>query len=216
MILVKLNKCNFAFDKECNQVTNFDKQDPVKFQFRLLDGSMLEIPIEKCTRIIGGYYKSEYDGQEYIFDDGYRYESIMLGYLVYRNYDEEIITDKEFGVNLRNDLYDKICQINGLYSNTMEVTIYDETYIVTIDKINSIVTKNQQRKEAGKKIFPFIKSMDKFGTFYVSIFSKSRDEIRIKLDSATIINDILARLNDDLSNSWKFVKKDHTRIPLYI
>lgn len=216
-MVIKLNKNNKAYTEEGLEVTNFDKAEPSKFMFRLQDGSVLEIPIEKCTKISGGYYKADYDGVEYIFDDDNRFESILLGYLVYKNYDIEIIEDKEFGVNLRNKLYDEICTKCQLYSNAKEINKDGIDYIVCIDKINTIVSKNQQRKDEGKKVFPFMKTMDKFGTFYLSIFTKSHDEIIAKLDAASIIQDILDSLNDDINKvDWKFIAKEHNRIPLYI
>ena len=212
-MVIKLNKYNKAYTPEGNEVTNFDTDIVSNFQFRLSDGSLLEIPIEKCVKLTGGYYKTEYDGEEYIFDDGNRYESVLLGYLVYHNYDTESISDREEGLELRNRLYDEIVNKYRIYTNTKEIVKDDLDFVLCIDKIGSIVTKNQNRKEEGKKVFPYIKSMDKYGTFYVSIFSNSRDEIKTKLCSSSIIHDMIDILGPD---DWKFVSKEYSRIPLYI
>lgn len=212
MIIKINNKYNRAFNALGEEVTNFDEDKVDKIEFRLTDGSTLEVPSEKLKTIDGGYLKTTYDGVDYIFDDNNRFESVLLGYLIYQDYDTKIITDKDFGVEMRNSLWDEIVSKCNFYTNLKLINKDDTDYIVSIDKINTIVSKNQQRKEENKKVFPFIKSMDKYCTFYVSIFSKSRDEVKTKVGSSAIIEDILKALGDQ----WKFTSKDYSRIPLHI
>lgn len=211
-MIINMRKNYKAYNAEGVEVSNFDTEKIDNIKFRLPDGSLLEVPSDKLETIAGGYIKAVYDGEEYIFDDGHRFESVLLGYLVYKDYDIQNITDKEEGVTLRTNLYDEITSKCSIYNNLKQISKDGTDYVLSIDTINNIVSKNQQRKDKGKKIFPFIKSMDKYGTFYVSIFSKCRDDIKTKIDSTSIIDEILSNLGSD----WKFVPKEFGRIPLYV
>lgn len=209
MRIVKLNiTTNKAYDASGNEVTNFDNDTVTKVKFRLNDGSI--ITTENIERVPGNYYKVVYNGEEYYIDDNNRYESVVLGYLVYKDYDKNHIEDKETGVELRNELFSYINTNLGMSVRAKTITRNGIDFIVTVDTVNWIVSENQERKQAGRKIFPFNKSMDKYATFYLAIYSNIKD-----VSSDIECNKLLEEIKEKLGDEWKFVPNEYKiKIPL--
>lgn len=123
----------------------------------------------------------------YIIDDGYRNKMIKAGYIVYKNYDQEKILDKEIGTKIHDELLLNVSEaIMKEYPEcTGIVNGYSEKYIIeksgyrfTIGVYSNIdiVKKNQQRKINGLQFYPFDKKMDNYGTLYITIHSLRMEE----------------------------------------
>ena len=86
-------------------------------------------------------------------------------------------------------------KINKRGSNiTLEMELSNKSIKVNFDTINSIVSKNKDRKINKKQFLPFDKDMDKYNSIYVSVETDSIDEdTYIKIDR--ILEKIMERLN---------------------
>lgn len=208
---IKVDKVNyFADNKTKDRIPVYSEENPnLVFYMKMEDKSSLIVPRDKISLKYGGQISFDYDGDRYFVDDGYRDTLIKAGYLVFKDYDnrENHITDPEEGLALRNDIRDVIAyglakvpevpfkslETEENWTNSEISTKFrDEQsnfeYTVIISTVNSIVNKNQQRKLNELPFYPFDKNMDKYGTFYISVFCKKitldKVDLRTKYDVA--------------------------------
>ena len=166
------------------------------------------IPAENIHMQFGGAIAFIKDGDKFIIDDGYRDILCGCGYLVYNNYDKERVVDKQLGINIRtnimNDILASFDSSTILYNSSSRISIKGESqcymYTINFSTTSDIVNRNTQRKENNIPVYPFDKNMDKYGTWYVSIFGEKKldaiDTKNIKeFDLMIIVNMILERLN---------------------
>lgn len=234
--LVKLDKKeNYLIDSITNKI--IDKYDPYNPDLKLviqLEDSVLTVDADKIKIEYGNQIVVDYNDERFIIDDGYQDILIKAGYVIYKNYDKENIFNKEEGINVRSDIMDDLKRsIKYLYTNR----IIDECeqlkntefvfhtidgnyqYTIIIDTVNSIVSKNQERKDNSLPFYPFLKSMDKYGTVYISIFAKKiskvdNEESNIKFKKADdIVKEIIKNLGSDYHFSGQKIKRRLIRTP---
>lgn len=190
---------NYFIDKATNEyIKKYDSTNPnLVLVTKMDDGSILNIDYLEIKTDEGNQIYFEYGPDKYIIDDGYQNQLIRAGYLILNNYDEENILDKDKGVNLRKANTKRIREVLQCLATKknnegnielkrfdthnpnniiLEFCISGFQYTFCIDTINGIVDKNQQRKLYQLPFYPFMKQMDKYGTFYISIFCKEIDE----------------------------------------
>ena len=149
-----------------------------------------------------GYLVFE-DGDKNHCDKQYGYQRQKeLSKLIYDELKEFVITlnFQDIGVNSVNRF--KNNNIVNLRNCTGKLNIYTNQYLMDT---------NQSRKENGQKVFPFIKGMDKYLTFYI-IFSKDITE-PIRIDSEECADFVLTQLElvikdkyPDLNIHSKFIE----------
>lgn len=214
---VKLDrKDNYFLDSKTG--SRLDKYDPenkdIILILKLMDGSILNVDASMIDFDFGGNIIVQHNENRYIIDDGYQMTLIKAGYLVYKDFDVEKEYNKEVGLDLRNHLLSEIKNaINSIVDDNFDhVTSFSDTkiriqddsfdYIVAIDTVNGIVSKNQKRKDNSLPFYPFNKDMDKYGTIYLSIFAKktkklSQEEGNIKFKMADhIVAEFVRNLDD--------------------
>lgn len=127
-----------------------------------------------------------HNGIKYVIDNGRQNYLIRSGYLVIGEYDHTRYEESTGrGIRKRDKIMDKF--YNYLLSDSKKsfkhlekfkdsITFtYEENgfqYSVSIDTIESLVRKNNIRKDRGLPFYPFNKDMDNYMTFYLSIFCK--------------------------------------------
>lgn len=230
---VKVDKFNY-FAKDKDSKIRIQKYDPKEypnlvFLTRLEDHSLLIVPADKINQRCGGQISFEYGNDKYFIDDGYRDNLVRAGYIVLNDYDlvENHINDINLGINIRdkikevavrslekleenelfffNDFQEQPSEIHATFMN-QEKTLW---YTVYINTVNSIVNKNQQRKANQLPFYPFDKKMDKYGTFYISIFCERISEKPIdsksKYENATeFIAKLIEQMNRSAANSDQY------------
>lgn len=239
---IKLDgKNNYIIDRSSGEI--LDRFDESRY-FELvltLDDSELNIRKSKITKQFDGQYIVQHNDDRYIIDDGYYNSLIKSGYIVFDNYDSINIDpeDKEFGIDLRNAIIKCIRSVliklnikynfvDGIgpevptleYSGNKTVFTVDSenkdyTYTFVFDTINNMVNKNQSRKENDLTFYPFKKSMDRYGTIYLSVFCQKNRRIEdnsprkkyVLPDS--IIKELIKELNTD--NSYHYVSNQVKR-----
>lgn len=189
--LIKLDqKNNFLFNSKTDEfVDKYDHENPdLKLVIKLDDDSILTVNAEKIKIGYGNQIVVDYNDTRFIIDDGYQDILIKAGYIVYMNYDTENILDREVGIEVRDDIHSRVVDsITNVLLNDLNVS-YDTDnnsndstlifikdnyqYTVVVDTINSIVSKNQERRDNSLPFYPFTKDMDKYGAMYISIFAK--------------------------------------------
>ena len=182
---VKLDKKNnFFLDKETGEV--LDRYDPTNRNLQLnlkQKDFVLKVDASSIIQEYGGQIVVQHGEDKYIIDDGFQDVLVKCGYIVYRNYDNERIDDISTGVLIRDSLVKKIRRAIislsydtevGTSVNETLMKIKSENYLFKFrfDTVSNIVTKNYKRKDNNLTYYPFDKSMDKYGTMYVSIFAK--------------------------------------------
>lgn len=189
-----------------------------------LDGSTLKVDSEKISKLVDGQIVVQHNNDRYIIDDGYYNTLIKAGYIIFDKYDQFNINpdDKEFGLELRSRIIKSIREIlfilNRKYNSAIDTgeimldisgnkttfKVYTEYYKYTfiVDTINNMVNKNQDRKENSLPYYPFKKSMDRYGTVYLSVFCEKIKEtpetesVRKKyVLPDNIIKEIISELN---------------------
>lgn len=226
---IKLDgKDNYLFDTNTGDIV-YQYDDDKDLQLVLtLDDSVLNISKKKISRQFDGQIIVQHNDDRYIIDDGYYNTLIKSGYIVYNAYDEINIDPdfKEHGIVLRDGIIKQLRQvimeinkeynfINGAapteptleYSGNKTTLKIDSengdfSYTFVFDTINSMVNKNQGRKENDLTFYPFKKSMDRYGTIYLSVFCQKNRHIEDNTPKKkyivpdSIIKEIIKKLND--------------------
>lgn len=151
------------------------------------------------------------NGSTYVVDDGYRNNITRAGYIVYNNYDQEHIEDKDIGIDLHTKIKEFIRQ--AIYSIYPNIEFYTTDFnqrelykfekngyrftIVICDNIY-IVKKNEERKINGLQFFPFDKNMDNYGTVYCAIYAQKIEntEENPRTISDNILKDIVNKIDN--------------------
>mgnify|MGYP003293023376 FL=1 len=221
-------KDNYLFDTNTGDIV-YRYDDDKDLQLVLtLDDSVLNISKKKISRQFDGQIIVQHNNDRYIIDDGYYNTLIKSGYIVYNMYDEINIDPnfKEHGITLRDGIIKQlrqvIMEINKEYNlidgfvpekPTMEISGNkttlkidsengDFSYTFVFDTINSMVSKNQGRKENDLTFYPFKKSMDRYGTIYLSVFCQKKRHVEDNTPKKkyivpdSIIREIIKKLNE--------------------
>lgn len=229
---IKLDgKNNYLIDSSTNSIV--DKYDPENKNLQLridLDDNELIVDSYKIIIEYGNQLVVQYNDDKFIIDDGYQNILTKAGYIVYKNYDEDNIYDKQIGIKTRDLIFKNVeTSIMNIAENYNDIigniqSIGDDEYIIdgesasykitiVFDTIASVVDKNQLRKDNSLPFYPFSKGMDKFGTIYVSIFAEmqrklSEEEVNIKYQiSDAVIKDLL----NDLGPDYHFIPQQIKR-----
>lgn len=227
---IKLDgKDNYLIDNTTGQVV-YRYEDDKDLQLVLtLDDSVLNISKQKISRQFDGQIIVQHNDDRYIIDDGYYNSLIKSGYIVFQTYDEMTVDPihKDFGLTLRDsiikvirgalmDMNIKYNFVDGVapsepkleYSgNKTTLQIDDEngeySYLFVVDTINNMVNKNQGRKENDLTFYPFKKSMDRYGTMYLSVFCQKNKHIENNSPRKkyvipdAVIRDLIKKLNEN-------------------
>lgn len=194
--------------------------DPVN-KFKLVitmdDNSKLIVDDDKIKIDNGGSRFFEYNGTKYVIDDPDFSSLIRTGYIVLDDFDT-IQNNKEAGKIIRkmiNEIIFNILDVNVsadhnwtkliINNDNLEVTINDGCfrYHLKFDTVNRIVNKNISRREQQLPFYPFDKNMDKFGTYYLSVFCERICDMDILYEpnkekypkADQIIDDIISSMN---------------------
>ena len=176
------------------------------------------IPAENIHLQFGGAIAFIKDNEKFIIDDGYRDILSGCGYLVANNYDKERIMDKDVGIAVRtsimNDILAAFDPETIICSSSSRISIRGESscymYTINFSTTSDIVHRNEIRKENNIPVYPFDKNMDKYGTYYISIFSEKKlnvvDTKNIREhDLASIISMIMTKINDaSITNAYTY------------
>jgi hypothetical protein len=162
-----------------------------------------DIHIDNCGNI---YFLINDD--KYIVDDGYRNLLTKSGYIIRDKYDFERIADPEKGKKIINDFEDDIFKtIDDLnyetiqYQDNFYIKINERyfLYYISFTNIDELVEINKIRKINKQPFYPFDKSMDKFGTNFMSIYTKRLNNVAKDIEkynkSDKIVSELLQNLN---------------------
>lgn len=225
--IIKTGNDAYFVDADTGEVVKkYSTDRNLNFVMKLEDGSVLQVSNDSIKHPYGNQTFFEYDNDKYIIEDGYQSKMIRSGYIILNQYDIEHIEDKKEGIELRDQLLKKVSDAvyDAYYTQrddgaifTKENTNYNEfvltfrkgafEYRIVIDTVNSIVTKNQQRKANSLPFYPFNKDMDKYGTLYLSIFVEKFEDVECNDDkekynvAEEVITDIIKYLNKSGDNT---------------
>lgn len=191
---------------------------------------------------ISGNIYFEVGDTKYIIDDGYRNLLVRCGYIVYKNYDKEYFImdalsrpeiDRMQG-NMINHIIMTLDKINHednnfrfidhfksdpVYYDVDDITLdfedlnSDWIFTVNFSSVTNLVKTNEKRKINHQPFYPYLKSMDKYGTVYVCIYAlrkKSNAQDKSKYKYA---DDILRKMMyhmvsiDDYKYTFLDIKK---------
>lgn len=213
---VKLDKKNnYLLDSSTGEkLERYDPNNPNILLVLTLDHSVLNVNADKIQTSFGNIVV-QHNEDKYIIDDGYQNILVKAGYVIFDNYDEKHCWDKVAGDSLRSGLLNAVYNAFNsksvlenwtTYLDRYDIITYDDNfkYTINIDTVTGIVAKNHKRKENSLPFFPFEKSMDKYGTVYVSIYAQKmrkipqeagNDKYRFAEDT---INKLVKKLGSDL------------------
>ena len=167
---------------------------------------------ETMVSVKGGYNVYDKETNSILFiEEKHERKVINFNYLVFEHGDTNR-TEKKYGYKRMYALYNLILQ--AIQDSTMsndefgisKVEAYNNEIIAHIKgctskiHINSnslLMDINQARKEIGENVFPFVKEMDKFTTFYVYISRDVTEPIRIESENKALdqLNKIVEIIN---------------------
>ena len=146
------------------------------------------IPIEKSQKIYGKYeiyISEEVFGEKVrlVIEERKSHHVMEIGYLVFDNGDT-VRSNKAESIYRQRDIFNGMCQAfsNILFENKLNISqikkksrreivikFKNSTTEIHILTNSQLMYFNQRRVEKKERVLPFVKSMDKFTTFYVYI-----------------------------------------------
>lgn len=243
---IKLDgKDNYLVDNTTGEVVYRYEEDKDLRLVLTLDDSILNIDKSKISKQFDGQYIVQHNDDRYIINDGYYNTLIKAGYIVFAHYDEMTIDPihKDFGIQLRDaiiktirntmmDLNRKYNFVDGKapaipkleFSGNRTILQIDSengdySYMFVVDTINNMVNKNQGRKENNLTFYPFKKTMDRYGTMYLSVYCQKNKHIEDNsprkkyIVPDNIIRDLIKRLNE--VDSYHYVSNQVQRRVVY-
>lgn len=219
MKIIKVNKRSYFYDKNTGEPVKFDPSN-LDIEFKYQD-SGYTIHVSNQNINIGkplGIYFVDPSGEPIAIDDGYQQELVYCGYLINGLYDQIQEQDQTRGIKTREN----ICTI---LSDTIQKYIQSGTTIKledTIEKVNNnisckfstpdgytgtiefktisnIVNQNKFRREFDLQFYPYLKYMDKYNSYYISIFIDNNGE-EYKGDTIifdAFVDELLKMLKED-------------------
>lgn len=212
--------------RDNDTVVKLEKYNPNNPNIRLHfedDDYNMELGADDIHIDICGNIYFELNDIKYIIDDGYRFVMVRAGYIVREQYDNKKrrIEDKEVGKMIKEsiikdlhilDEFGEVTDVNDetFYQNFLDDFIYKISYT----SVDNLVNINKTRKINKQPFYPFDKTMDKYGTYFICIYAERingyTDE-QSKYDKAdSYISDIIKHLNKQ-HDTYKY----HYR-PVYI
>lgn len=215
------NNTNYLVDKSTN--TLVPKYDPNNKDLELviqLDDSTLIVSADKILTEYGDQVVVRYNDDLFIIDDGYQPTLTKAGYIVFQNYDSEMVLDKFQGQTILDEINRKAEDaIMTIIERTQEYSYIDDNiqtnsyefnhngfkYTVRIDSVTKIVSKNQLRKDNSLPFYPFDKRMDKYGTIYCSIFAQKIDPEANLQEKYEVANNFIKNLLVEMGSEYHFI-----------
>lgn len=225
---IKLDNINnYIIDKDTQEV--IERYDPSNKNVELfikLPDSTLRVDGDQITEQFGGNIVFKYGNDKYIINDGYQDTMIKCGYIVYKQYDQEKEPNKSKGVEIQRQIissirallpdlvkkYNTNNEIGVIVNNGNETEFIigssnenHYTYTIKISTINYIVKRNQIRKDNDLQFYPFSKSMDRYGTLYLSVFAKKNYKAKNDPDKYSLIDSMIKELVSELGKDYHYV-----------
>lgn len=184
--------------------------------------TIIDVNLDTRTNVIVG---KDSNGSTYVIDDGYRNMLLRAGYIVYKNYDEIQVTDKNDGPRIHDELISILHEAIRKSFPDLDITIDDlfngyelekdgYKFTILLNHNVDIVKKNQERKINGLQFYPFDKRMDNYGTLYIMIYcQKIADQESSAKSNIILVDNMLASIITN-SDDLKFVVMDIIN-PLY-
>ena len=127
------NKENYFINKITeDKIEKYDSDNEnLVLVTRLEDGSRLNVESTQIHQQYGGSIYFDYLDDRYLIDDNYQDILIRAGYIVLNKYDKEQENDKEIGLEIRNNLIQRIK--NATYK--VDASMYDDKYLVKLSNL---------------------------------------------------------------------------------
>ena len=215
------NEKNYLMDRNTGDlISKFDKSNKDLQLVIQLDDSRLVVDNDSIAVEYGDQIVVRYNDDLFIIDDGYQPTLIKAGYIVYKNYDQENILNREEGSAKLNEIMaltnDKVIYTMDEVENewnSVDDDKYHEysfahdgfEYHIKLNTVTSIVTKNQLRKDNSLPFYPFDKCMDKYGTIYISIFAQKVSDTTDMAKKYDVANDFIKTLLINMGSDYHFI-----------
>ena len=217
-------KQRFIITKE-NKIRLFDNLEVAKAVAKTVTGIEPKIEyfilvnnnmhnINKAYKI-NGVYKiiDKCNNQIISVKEKTEYKASKFGYIIFEDGDT-IRSDKQYGRQRNDQLMCTIASAIELafienrdefgvaytesYNSEFVIHLRDCTGAIHICTNGNLMDINQCRKEAGLKVFPFDKNMDKFTTFYTYISRDVSEPSRVDSEQKALqlLNRLLARIQE--------------------
>ena len=219
-MILRTNWTNCYFlDAETNTPSDKFIESPNTLLF--YNGAIIDVNLDTRTNVIVG---KDSNGSTYVIDDGYRNTLVRAGYIVYKNYDEIQVTDKNDGPRIHDELISILYEAIKKSFPDMDIHISDlfngyefekdgYKFTILLNHNVDIVKKNQERKINGLQFYPFDKRMDNYGTLYIMIYCQKITDQESSSKSNMMVDNMLASIITN-SDDLKFVVMDIIN-PLY-
>lgn len=202
------------------ETTCRDILDGSKCKYYIILGGK-RIPIDKCIKYENSYQYIYFPLAEenenvfpirYIISEVKEYKTTLIGYLVFENGDT-VRCDKKYGIKRQKELIrtvtdivgDILCRdrtidkIDKRGSHELVLHIKNKTGKIHIVSNPKLMDINQERKNNGNRVIPFLKEMDKFVTFCIFCTKDAFEPLRINSEEDMI--SVVQTIIDDLNNA---------------
>ena len=172
------------------------------------------INLDDCQYIGEGKYQAVINDTVETIVEKRRFAASHLGYIIFDNGDTARV-NKADGPKIRNDMrkiikwalevltvcYTGCCGISRVKKDKGQfiAQVKGTTARIHIECISKMMDLNQERKEAGLRVFPYDKNLDKYICFYVYATKDMSESRKLRADERVdeIINEFVRIINDE-------------------
>ena len=213
--MISINEKNYFLSPDGNVTKKYHPGDSFTIGDKV-------IPADKISLSFGGRIVADVNGKLETIDYPYYCKLIKAGYVVYKNYDKELIEDIDSGVEIRKllkkETYNAIMKVLDKmdYDFIYEVeeqtftAIYEDKYryVFFVENVDKIVKRNIARRDNNLKFYPYAKGIDKWGVMYLAIFAEPLNE-ESEEDSSSLKykfpNDLVKELIKTLGTDYHYL-----------
>jgi hypothetical protein len=198
-MVIRVDKENYFVDSDTKD--RLEEYDPfngnLEFRFRT-DLGALYVHSDKI-RVTSLGICFEYNGNTYIIDDGHQYKLNFAAYITNKNPENSIEIRKEIFSRIKEALNSEFTESNFYIddivtrSNNVICSFRssESEGKITFQTISNLVNTNKTRREYDLPYYPYIRGMDKYNSYYMSIWSNK------PVSGSEFLNELIEKLNNE-------------------
>ena len=198
-MVIRVDRENYFVDS--NTKDRLEEYDPfsenLEFRFKTEVGVLFVNADKIKVTSLGICF--EYNGNTYIIDDGHQYSLKFVAYITNKNPENDINIRKDIFSRIKTALKEEFPESNFYIS---DLTTKSNNLVcsfrsssaegkIVFQTISNLVNTNKARREYSLPYYPYIRGMDKYNSYYMSIWSDK------PVDGSDFINELTSKMNDD-------------------
>ena len=217
-MVIRVNNHNYFYDRKENK--KVEEYDPLNYNLEFVfdneDGYVVHVDTNKIKVSKTGIC-FDFNGKTYIIDDNHQQVLAYAAYIINDKYQHTIESDPSKGLRNREEISNLINNmLDEEYSN---IYFFNKTSSslnrfadfrmrvnaegkICCQTISNLVNSNKFRRDYDLPYYPYIRGIDKFNSFYISLWvTETRDTrgLKYKSEFDLFLMEFISKLNQNNS-----------------